>query len=973
MRSNRLWRAVALGLAALVLPTLPAPGASAATAADFVHADRPHDPVFSPKGATGYRPTLIVYVQLADRAQPADRSAAWLSDRFFGNLFMGGEDTDVSHYFRQNSFGRFGLQPVAETHGFADDGVVEVHAGDPDLYFTSDETARSKRFLSLADPYVDFARYDANRDGYLTDDELVIVEVWVASPRWRVLFSGPQFDPDDGGGTRVVDHSVVLGGGDEATVRFRRWEKRFMFVSTATNLMTTAHEVSHQALHAEDNDYWRWGGFDLHGYTIGRAGLHRHYTAWHKMHFGWVRPTVVERDGYYDVGRADASGDTFILHDPSRGAQDYIVVENRGPSTVWSYDRDVADQGLVVWRANDRDALGRDAEHEPLRLLPAAEEVFELGPITVRHLVHATGLAFDASDPLSGGIRAIEPTWADKTQSNVAVRAVGPAGQTMRAYFDVPGPGILVDTWKQPLPIVRPGGTASVTFVARNTGDAEDTFHFTAEQFPPGWTTRGVTAVLPPQKDAVLTVEVTPPADAALADYEFAVRGRGPGDVVSTALSKVRVATVATRVQLKSAYSVIGDGGEALVEVTDEAGNPAAGVAVGFALNKLDPGAVDGQGYDAHTREHQASTGPDGLASMPVPADMDPGQYLLSVRTGPWGGRDEAVESFRYDVLRRAARIEYTGDDRGQFSDPASLSARLVDDKTGAPLADRELTLTAGEQALTATTGVTGEASSAVVLDEPEAAVTATAAFAGDETHLPAVDVQTVTVDPETIALEAVDAAPVACQEAVSADVAVRVVQEDDGFPAPLDGVSVGFTLAGVLSGQQRRATAAVLDGVARARVDSLPCDVWQVDASVASAGFAGGIGSPAELLLADPDGRVEGSASGPSPTGRIRAEVAAFHRDGAPRGSGRIVLSNGTFTVTSVDAVVVHGTSAIVLADGVMEAGGLAGLRAAEPATARLRVDGAGRWFQVVARSAGGTTDTGRVAIDRGRFVTAS
>lgn len=31
------------------------------------------------------------------------------------------------------------------------------------------------------------------------------------------------------------------------------------------------------------------------------------------MHLGWTTPVVVEADGFYDIRRADTTGDSFIL------------------------------------------------------------------------------------------------------------------------------------------------------------------------------------------------------------------------------------------------------------------------------------------------------------------------------------------------------------------------------------------------------------------------------------------------------------------------------------------------------------------------------------------------------------------------------------------------------------------------------------------------------------------------------------
>ena len=57
------------------------------------------------------------------------------------------------------------------------------------------------------------------------------------------------------------------------------------------------------------------------------------------------------------------------------------------------------------------------------------------------------GASDDAWDPsdVQTPQTTMDRPWSNGTASNVAVRAIGPRGTTIRAYFDVRGPGILVN------------------------------------------------------------------------------------------------------------------------------------------------------------------------------------------------------------------------------------------------------------------------------------------------------------------------------------------------------------------------------------------------------------------------------------------------------------------------------------------------------------------------------------------------
>lgn len=95
----------------------------------------------------------------------------------------------------------------------------------------------------------------------------------------------------------------------------------------------------------------------------------------------------------------------------------------------------------------------------------------------------------------------------DIPASNVAVRAVGRPGASMTAYFDVGGPGILVDAYRldsgtpgalATIPRLRPGEANPITFPVRNTGEATGSFAFTIYDLPPGWSATTQTQTLSP-------------------------------------------------------------------------------------------------------------------------------------------------------------------------------------------------------------------------------------------------------------------------------------------------------------------------------------------------------------------------------------------------------------------------------------------------------------------------------------------
>ena len=98
----------------------------------------------------------------------------------------------------------------------------------------------------------------------------------------------------------------------------------------------------------------------------------------------------------------------------------------------------------------------------------------------------------------------------------------------MRAFFDVRGPGILVDTY----PVDRAGpvqlraGRANIVDVpVMNTGEACDTFLFQAVNMPIGWTMEQSARILCAGETSFARLIVTPDADAALGARTITISG----------------------------------------------------------------------------------------------------------------------------------------------------------------------------------------------------------------------------------------------------------------------------------------------------------------------------------------------------------------------------------------------------------------------------------------------------------------
>lgn len=121
---------------------------------------------------TGDRPLLVILVEFQNRSF-AD--ADYLNN--YKTRIFGPAEPNVTDYYRETSHGRFTYVAATrgETYGSAD-GMVRVL-----MNVRQDQAPTGRDFrnlaLSLANPFFDYSRYDANGDGRIQDRELTVLAI----------------------------------------------------------------------------------------------------------------------------------------------------------------------------------------------------------------------------------------------------------------------------------------------------------------------------------------------------------------------------------------------------------------------------------------------------------------------------------------------------------------------------------------------------------------------------------------------------------------------------------------------------------------------------------------------------------------------------------------------------------------------------------------------------------------------------
>jgi hypothetical protein len=138
-----------------------------------------------------------------------------------------------------------------------------------------------------------------------------------------------------------------------------------------------------------------------------------------------------------------------------------------------------------------------------------------------------------------------------------------------------------------------------------------------------------------------------------------------------------------------------------------------------------------------------------GAASCSIAAVHQPvGPTLLSADFIGDAFYLPASDTASLKVVHRTA-IAYTSDTTGDYNDPATLSAKLIDAATGLALGGFPVDLAAGSQFCSGPTNAGGVASCPIIVNQPAAAYAASASFAGTPLYLASSDSATFVVTHE--------------------------------------------------------------------------------------------------------------------------------------------------------------------------------------------------------------------------------
>lgn len=348
--------ALVLALTSFALSSLPPLRAQTAEDFGFGALKANSQPV------TGTIPLLVIVYELSIAGSTRQVLVPNLTSTMDQLIFNYFSFPSVNGYFLENSHGSFSWERAGVL------GPLTLNAGETATLYaqSSDDDGDGTSFTGLdcgagfnyllglvaARTGYNFAQWDENADGSITQNELSVVAV---SNNGR-----------DAGANRVIGagNSGFVVPGQNVTLR-----GRIASLDQRTSFLTIAHELSHSL-----------GTSDLYGSGCFSSGLTLmtctifgtdddrrtyHLDPWHKMRFGWLRPRIfpLGTGGVATIPAAQiVSANTHILlYDPAKGPGEYFIVEfrNNRISAGVDHDADLMDvpaagpaAGMAVWHVN---------------------------------------------------------------------------------------------------------------------------------------------------------------------------------------------------------------------------------------------------------------------------------------------------------------------------------------------------------------------------------------------------------------------------------------------------------------------------------------------------------------------------------------------------------------------------------------------------------------------------------------------
>ncbi|MCA9482270.1 MAG: M6 family metalloprotease domain-containing protein [Nitrospina sp.] len=432
-----------------VTPPMNLPGSSSGA---------PVAPQSAPQGAPFGNfngPVLFILAEFNDRAGTYSESS-WGS--FISN--------NVNDFFSEASYGKVNLTPATETSGVNNNGVI----GWVNLGYNHPNTGSStgtanqqitRDAILAADPFINFASYDTNSDGFVDADELAVVVIVAGYERaYSSAYSpsvwGHKWSIGFFVGAPTVD-GVTVGdfhSGEGGYAQFGEIHRSSSSNQHQATMGIMVHELGHLIfglpdLYDTDGSSSGIGAFGvMGGGSWGKANADPWSgqtpvlpCAWTKLELGWV--DQIEGNGaesFTAAGDPGAGPANSVRRASTQVSTQYFLVENRRPV---GYDLGLQRWlgtnfgGLAIWHIDDTKSSNSNDANRWVDLEEADGTQMGTGrgsPTDLWYQGNATTFN-DGTNPNS--------KLYSGASSNVDINTISAAGTVMTAAFGSVAPGTL--------------------------------------------------------------------------------------------------------------------------------------------------------------------------------------------------------------------------------------------------------------------------------------------------------------------------------------------------------------------------------------------------------------------------------------------------------------------------------------------------------------------------------------------------
>ena len=296
------------------------------------------------------------------------------SDRLFGTW-----NHQLNNYYKEVSASRFMFKPAKESYGTMNDGIISITLNyeHPDIeiddpHFYSKVYPEFREILEKLDKFVDFSDYDKDKNGALSNKELIITFIiagfedayegyHVTNGIWA--HQSCMVNADE---IPILDTTKLLSCEYDGTFALFGEQHDVKDAHQAT-IGIIAHELAHATFNIPDlyntltPDIGGIGLFGIMGAgTWTKSNIEEyagetptHFSAWSKIYNGWITPQEIH---YTKATLYESSSINYNIIKIPINTTSYYLLENRNKS---GYDKGlrgldgVFDGGVAIWKIDE--------------------------------------------------------------------------------------------------------------------------------------------------------------------------------------------------------------------------------------------------------------------------------------------------------------------------------------------------------------------------------------------------------------------------------------------------------------------------------------------------------------------------------------------------------------------------------------------------------------------------------------------